>query len=105
MTYDKYIRMCEEFGDKIDYDQIPPMYEDFPSFVHYGIQIFNMLPDNYTSTMEATIYVGKDYSSCQMLLDLYKVPDEDRLLVVNVVHFLDSRARRKAIDNAKRKAK
>lgn len=105
MTTERYIRMCEEFGDEVDLDTIPPDYMDFPSYVHTAIQIFNALPDNYTSTMESVLYIGKDYSALPILFELYLVDDCDKMLVFTVVQFLDSRARRKAVEAAKKKSK
>ncbi len=105
MTTDKYIQMCEEFGDPIDEDAIPPSYEDFPSYVHYGILIFNALPDIYTSTMETVLFTGKDYSSLPILFELYRISQDDRLLIFEIIQFLDSRARKQALDRAKKPKK
>jgi hypothetical protein len=105
MTSERYILMCEEFGDEIDWAVMPPDFMDFPGYVHSAIRIFNALPDNYTGTMETVLYVGKDYGALSTLFELYQVADEDRLLVFDVVQFLDSRARRKAVEAVNKKSK
>lgn len=105
MTSEVYLRMCEEFGDPVDWEKIPPDYMDFPSYVHSAINIFNSLPDNYTSTMEKIIYTGKDYASLPVLFELYQTPQDDKLLIFDVIQFLDSRARKKALQEANKKSK
>jgi hypothetical protein len=102
MTKEKYLAMCEALGDTPDYEKMPPDYEDFPSYVHVGIEIFNSLPDNYTGGMQP-IYCGKDLSALQVLLELYDVDKDDRMKVLDVIRYLDSKARKQAIREASKK--
>lgn len=105
MTKELYIQMAQEFGDPTDLDALPPDYMDFPSYVHSAMLIFNALPDTYTSTMENIIYTGKDYASLPILFELYQIDQDDKRLVFDVLQFIDSRTRKKAIDAVNKKAK
>ena len=103
VTKEKYIKMCEQLGDPIQEDRIPPEMDDFPSYVETAISIFNSLPDMYSGGMEP-IYSGKDIGAINTLYDIFSVENDDKLRVFRVVHYLDSRARKQAINEAKRKA-
>lgn len=96
--------MCSELGDPIDSKKMPPEMEDFPSYVEVAISIFNCLPDTYSGGMEP-IYCGKDIGAIQSLYEIFEVDKEDKLRILKVVNFLDTRARKQAIADAKRKSK
>lgn len=104
MTKEKYLTTCALLGDEIDEKKMPPDLDDFPSYVHQALDVFNCLPDTYSGGMEP-IYSGKDYSALSDLFSVLNVEKEDQLLVFKVVHSLDTRARTQAINEAKRKAK
>lgn len=104
MNKAKYLEVCSLFGDEPDMDKMPPDMEDFPTYVIHALNIFNSLPDMYTGGMEP-IYCGKDLGSLQVLLDLYEVPKEEKMLCFDIIRFIDNRARTHAMDKAKRKGK
>lgn len=101
MDASKYIQMCEMLGDEVDFKKIPIEYEDFPTYVHHGITIFNALPDNYLAGM-TTMYIGKDLAVLPVLYDLYDIDRCDQLLIFEVVQHLDAKARKQAIRDAKK---
>ena len=103
ITADTYIMMEEQLGGEIDPDKIPPSFEDFPSYVHQGIEIFNALPDTYSGGM-SSMYVGKNYSSLEVLFSLYLIEGEDRFTVFEIIRFLDGRAREASYKEAKKSA-
>ena len=104
MTPQRYFEMCAAMGDVPEEHKIPPDYEDFPLYVHDGIEIFNALPDTYISGM-STVYIGKDYSAITCLFDIFKVDVDMRMKVFKVIKFLDNRARKQAATEAKNAAK
>lgn len=104
MTYERYIDTNLQMGLAVDFDKAPPRYEDFPSYVHTAIDIYNLLPDTYSGGMES-IYSGKNLASLQVLLDIKLVDREDYQYILDVLTFLDDRARRKAISDAEKRNK
>lgn len=103
MTREKYIEMCKQMGDEIDWNKCPRMLEDFPAYVHFGIEIFNCLPDTYIPTMDQPIYGGKNLSSFDILMNVLDAPREEVQDIFSIVQLLDSRAREEAIRKAKKK--
>ncbi len=95
--------MCEQLGDPIDFDKMPPSYGDFPGYVHQAYDIFNSMSDTYIPGMEP-IYAGKDYSSIQVFYELFDIPKEYRIDILEVIQYLDGRARQQAVNQAKRRA-
>jgi hypothetical protein len=103
VTAETYIRMEEQLGGEIDYSKIPPSWEDFPHYVHLAVELFNSLPDTYSGGM-SSMYVGKNYSSLEVLLSLYSIEGDDRLAVFEVIRFLDARAKEASLKEAKKAA-
>ena len=102
MTREKYIEMHQQLGDEVDWDKAPVELDDFPTYVHQAMEIFNCLPDTYSGGMEP-IYSGKDLASFSMLAnEVFEV--EKFQDVFRVVSFLDYRAKEKAINAAKKSA-
>jgi len=101
MTTEKYLIMCETFGDKPDPEKIPPEYGSFPTYVHVAMEIFNALPDLYCGGM-SPIYTGKAISSLPVLYDLYMVDNHMKMKTFDVIRFLDNRARQQAVKEAEK---
>jgi hypothetical protein len=72
--------------------------------VHVALDIFNALPDLYSGGM-SPMYTGKDLSALNVLYDLFEVNAADRMLIFRVIQEVDARARKQAIDQAKKAAK
>jgi hypothetical protein len=104
MTKNKYISMCEALGDPIIESDMPPDIEDFPSYVHISLDIFNCLPDTYSGGMDP-IYSGKDIGAMTSLFKIMEVDPKDYIRILKVVQYLDTRARKKAISEAKKRAR
>lgn len=103
MDVDKYIHMCQTFGDEIDEEKIPPRLEDLPHYVSSGIEIFNSLNDMYISGgMSAPIFSGKDLSALTPMFEIYQIDNEDRMKVLDVIKFLENRAREQSRKEAKK---
>lgn len=103
VTAETYIRMEMELVGKVDYEKVPPVFEDFPYYVHQAVDIFNVLPDTYSGGM-SSIYVGKDYSSLEVFFSIQQIEGEERLTVFEVIRFLDTRAREASLKEAKKSA-
>lgn len=97
----RYLEMCEAMGDEPDLDKIPPEIDSFPDYVQLAIEIFNSLPDTYSGGM-APVYTGKNLSSLLPLYEIFQVVGRDKMKVFEVIRFLDSRARKQAINEAKK---
>lgn len=101
MSREQYLEMCSQMNLEIEPDKIPPIYEDFPSYVHVSLDIFNALPDRFSGGM-SSIYTGKDLASLEVLFHLYRVEPDEQMKVFDTIGFLDSRARKQAIRDAER---
>ena len=104
MNAETYIKMCKALGKEIDYSRMPPSFSEFPWYVKDAVEVFNSLPDTYTSGM-SPIYIGKDLSSLDTLFKLYSIDSDYKLMAFKVVRFLDSRAKNQAIKQAKQQQK
>ena len=104
ITPETYLRMEEQMGRTPDFSKMPPDYSDFPAYVHVAIDIYNSLPDLYSGGM-SSIYVGKNYSSLDVMFSIYLVDKDERMQVFDVLKFLDSRAKEAAIKEAKKASK
>jgi len=97
MTRDRYLEMCEQLGKEPNPEQIPPDWDDFPESVQQAINIFGLLGDRVYPDIG---YIGKDYTNLPVLTEVYGV--EDKELLIEVLHFLDSRAIQKSSETMKR---
>lgn len=97
MTRDRYLSMCEQLGKEPDPKEIPPDWEDFPEIIQTGINIFNMLGDRVFPDIG---YVGKDYTSLPQYIEIYDIEDTEYLM--EILHWLDSRAIKKSSEELKR---
>lgn len=104
VTRESYISMCEQLGDEVDPNKIPPRYSDFPTYVHQAYDIFNSMSDTYAPGM-SPIYIGKDYSALPVFYDLFGVLKEYKMDVFEVIQYLDAKARQQAVSEAKRASK
>ena len=104
ITPETYIMMEQQMGREPDYSKMPPDYSDFPAYVHVAVEIFNSLPDLYSGGM-SSIYVGKNYSSLEVMFSMYLVEQKDRMEIFDVLQFLDSRAKESALKEAQKAAK
>lgn len=97
MTRDKYLTMCEQLGRDPNPDEIPPDWDDFPEIVQSAINIFNMMGDRVYPEIG---YIGKDYTNLPQYIEIYDIEDKDFLL--EILHWLDSRAIKKSSEELKR---
>jgi len=70
--------MCEQLGSEPDPDKLPPTLDNLPEDVQNAFTIFSYMPDRWDGMSGS--YFGKDWSSIDFFLDLFKI--EDRKTVV-----------------------
>ena len=97
MDKDRYLSMMEELGQDPKVEEIPPAIEDFPEIVIDGINTFNSLGDRIYPEIG---YIGKDYTSLPLYIEMYKIEDKDTFL--EILLRLDAEAIKTAQDKLKR---
>lgn len=104
MTAERYIETCKQLGVPVDERKMPPHIEDFPTYVHAAMNLFNILPDTYSGGMEP-IFSGKDFSALPTLFNIYNVEEEDYRYIMDVILILINYSRKKAVADAKKASK
>ena len=80
--------MVEQTGEEIDWDKAPPELEDFPQCVIEGLNIFHSLGNRIYPDVG---YVGKDYTTLDLLIDLYNIQEHEKDFLIELLLFLDER--------------
>ena len=70
--------MCEQMGQMPDPDRMPLEGSVFPEEVQVAFFMFQLLSDKWDG-MSGT-YLGKDWTQCSQLFDLYEVDDRKYVL-------------------------
>ena len=99
MTRERYFEMQEQMNLEPDIDKIPPDWEDMPEVVLDAVQIFNRLGDRVYPEIG---YIGKDYTLLGSLLGAYKVEENEKDFLRELLDWLDARAIKKAAEQLKR---
>ena len=81
MDVNKYLMLCEQLGQEPDPSKMPLEASAFPHEVQVAFFMFDLLSDKWDGM--SGMYLGKDYSSINFLLDLYEVDDKK-----DVIYFL-----------------
>lgn len=104
MTKQAYFDMCEQLGTEPLDSEIPVEVDDFPIEVQEAFIIYRVLRDEW-DTMNGH-YLGKNLTGISDMFDLYDVPKEQRLFVLDIVAILDSIRREEVAQqiSAKQKA-
>ena len=79
MSKDTYLSMVEQMGKEVDLDEMPPGLEDFPDIAIDAINVFNSLGDRVFPEIG---YIGKDYTSLPLYLEIHKVEDKELFTVI-----------------------
>jgi hypothetical protein len=88
MTKDQYLEMCNQTEQEIDWEKCPPDWEDFPTIVIDGMNIFHSMGDRMYPDIG---YVGKDYTNFQFLLQQYSIEEHQKDYTFDLILWLDSR--------------
>jgi len=97
MSKEKYLEVQDQLGREPEIDRCPPGIEDFPQIVVDAIEIFNYLGDRKYPEIG---YVGKDYTSLPILMELYEI--DNRELFLSLLLRLDSFVIQKSQEHLKR---
>lgn len=87
MTRDQYFEMCEALAEEPVEADIPVEYEDFGVEIQQILQIYNLLSDTWEGFNG--LYLGKNLTGIQDILDIFNVQTSDRLLVIQTIKLLD----------------
>ena len=88
MTKEAYFEMCEALGSEVVEEEIPVELEDFPDDVQSSMRLYSILRDDW-DTMNGN-YLGKSLVGLKDILDIYEVPFENRKLLLEWIHIIDS---------------
>jgi hypothetical protein len=105
MTKEKYLTMCEQLSQEPSEAKCPPEYGDFPAPLQQAIEVFNRLGDRVYPDIG---YMGKDYTSLPLHMDVVGVTEKDIFLEALVrldAHLIKRSAEqmKKARDSVKKK--
>ena len=89
MNKDQYLRMCEQTGQEIEWDRVPPDIEDFPESVYTAMNIYNSLGNRIFPEIG---FVGKDFTNLGILYDNYLVEKHQEDWIFELLLFLDNRS-------------
>ena len=68
-----------------------------------SIQIYNNLQDNYLlPSMGAPLYMGKDLNSLGTLFSIFDVPQEQHIIILEMINIIDEEPIKKSRDAAKK---
>ena len=79
--------MCEQTGEEVDWDRCPPELEDFPVIVPTSLNIYNSMGNRVYPEVG---YVGKDFTTLNLLCELYKVEEHEKDFLIELILALDS---------------
>ena len=70
--------MCEQMGEEPDPNRMPLDSSAFPEEVQVAFFMFNLLSDNWDGM--SGYYMGKDWSSCQLIFNIHEIEDTKTVL-------------------------
>ena len=77
LPIDTYLRICEQTGEDPDPMKMPPDRSEFPKEVQEAFLLHDLLPDRWVESS----YLGKDYSSLDTLLRIFKIEDQQEVVL------------------------
>ena len=80
---EKYLRICEQLGQEPDPSKMPLEVSEFPEDVQVAFFMHDLLSDKWDGM--SGHYLGKDWTQCQHLFELYDIEKRDR---VNMLYFM-----------------
>lgn len=78
INIDQYLKICEELGEEPDPEKMPPDDGDFPLEVQLAFYMHSLMPDRWDGMSGS--YLGKDWSSLDVLLRVHKVENQKEVL-------------------------
>lgn len=104
ITKERYLLMCEQLGEPVDYEKMPVDASDLPYYVHLAYEIFGRLPDIRVG-MDA-VFAGKDLTSLPVFFDVYEIDcPSDRKRILDSISLINNRAIRDSNKKSKKPKK
>ena len=82
---------------------MPPTPQDYPYEVQVAFLLHDLLPDKWDGMSGS--YMGKEYSSLELLLDTWEVYGHDRIVCIYFIKHIESRHSEKLNKQLERKRK
>ena len=101
LEYDTYLDICEQKGIDPDPNEMPPTLGDYPLEVQVAFLLHDLLPDRWEGMSGS--YLGKDYSSLGLLLDIWEV--EDKQTCIYFIKHIEANNSRKINEELENKRK
>jgi hypothetical protein len=80
--------MMEQMGEEPDWDKCPVDWEDFPSIIINGINIYNTLGSRIFPDIG---YIGKDYTNYKMILNHFGIEKHQEEYLFEIIQFMEQR--------------
>jgi len=77
LPVETYLKICEQTGEDPDPMKMPPDRSEFPQEVQEAFLLHDLLPDRWVEGG----YLGKDYSSLDTLLRVYKIEEQQQVVL------------------------
>ena len=101
-SLDRYLLVCEQMGIEPQWDNMPITLDIFPYEVQLAVSLTSLLNDRWDGA--AGLYLGKDWSLWNYLMDEYEVDDrKEILLFAKIYENCIIRARSKKIEAHRQK--
>ena len=91
MSKEHYYEICEALGSEPIEEEIPIEQDDLPEIVVNTLAIYESLIDEWEYM--GGNYVGKNLQNLFQVLDLYDIPNYERLLVYKLICIIDAERR------------
>jgi len=80
--------MCEQTGQKVDWEKCPADWEDFPPLVWETVDIYNCLGDRVFPDIG---YIGKDFTNLPLIFELREIDNYQKEVIFDLILWLDAR--------------
>lgn len=98
--------VCKELGQEPDLSKKPIDFSELSSEAISQIEIYNQMQDTYlVPGMSAPIYTGKDYNNLTVLFQIYQVPEDSRVAVLEMINIIDEEPIKRARELASKQAR
>lgn len=96
VTKEQYFEICEATGEEPEEKNIPVEFEDFCPEIQEALAIYATLQDKWEGFNG--LYLGKELIGIKDIFDLYDIPKQDRIFLLNIIRLVDG-IRSKNINN------
>lgn len=106
LTWERYLLVCEEMGQPVDYKKKPVDFSDLSEEQQASIGIYNQLQDTYVVPgMGQPVYLGKNLNGLNSICDIYMIDEDSRSTILEMINIIDESPIKKSRDAAKKGAR